>query len=47
MRFLSARQMIDTVFYEQAHGADGYVRSGLGESKSQNNVLYKLHSRED
>ncbi|KAI1709920.1 CHitin Synthase [Ditylenchus destructor] len=37
-----ARQMIDTASYDRAHGADGYVRSGLAESSSSRNVLYKL-----
>jgi len=40
-----ARQMIDTMSYEKAHGADGYIRHGLGESKVQKNVLYKLQTR--
>ncbi|KAI1708400.1 hypothetical protein Ddc_14368 [Ditylenchus destructor] len=34
--------MIDTASYDRAHGADGYVRSGLAESSSSRNVLYKL-----
>lgn len=42
-----ARQMLDTVSYEKAHGADGYIRSGLGESKAQSNVLYKLETKRD
>ncbi|KAL3115596.1 hypothetical protein niasHT_014273 [Heterodera trifolii] len=37
-----ARQMIDTVNYDRAHGADGYTRHGLGDQKVQKNVLYKL-----
>jgi len=37
-----ARQMIDTVRYARAHGADGYTRYGLGLQKTQRNVLYKL-----
>lgn len=41
-----ARQMIDTIQYDKAHGADGYVRSGKMERKALNNVLYKLQ-RED
>uniref|UniRef100_A0A183BVS4 Chitin synthase n=1 Tax=Globodera pallida TaxID=36090 RepID=A0A183BVS4_GLOPA len=40
--FSEARQMIDTVHYDRAHGADGYTRHGLGEHKVQKNVLYKL-----
>lgn len=41
-----ARQMLDIIDYEKAHGADGYVRSGKMETKALNNVLYKLE-RED
>lgn len=40
-----ARQMLNTVSYEKAHGADGYIRLGLGESKAQSNVLYKLETK--
>lgn len=38
--------MIDTVFYEKAHGADGYIRNGLTEKKAKRNVLYKLQTRD-
>ncbi|KAF7637162.1 hypothetical protein Mgra_00003333 [Meloidogyne graminicola] len=37
-----ARQMIDTVHYDRAHGADGYIRHGLGYQTTHKNVLYKL-----
>ncbi|CAK5088074.1 unnamed protein product [Meloidogyne enterolobii] len=37
-----ARQMIDTVHYDRAHGADGYTRHGLGNQMTHRNVLYKL-----
>uniref|UniRef100_A0A914YVZ9 chitin synthase n=1 Tax=Panagrolaimus superbus TaxID=310955 RepID=A0A914YVZ9_9BILA len=42
-----ARQMIDAKNYEQAHGADGYVRNGKMEQKCLNNVLYKLEREDD
>ena len=45
--FTLARQMIDTVSYDKAHGADGYVRSNKGEQKGKRNVLYMLQTKED
>uniref|UniRef100_A0A915DQ02 Uncharacterized protein n=1 Tax=Ditylenchus dipsaci TaxID=166011 RepID=A0A915DQ02_9BILA len=42
-----ARQVIDTVSYDRVHGADGYIRTGLSESKAQRNVLYKLQTEYD
>ncbi|KAH7726661.1 chitin synthase [Aphelenchoides avenae] len=42
-----ARQMIDTMFYDRAHGADGYVRHGTAEMNAQSNVLYKLQTNRD
>lgn len=43
----SARQMMSTVNYEQAHGAEGYVRqSVLDDRNIQRNVLYKLHEND-
>jgi len=42
-----ARQMIDTVSYDKAHGADGYVRSNKGEQKGKRNVLYMLQTKEE
>lgn len=39
--------MIDTMFYDRAHGADGYVRHGTAEMNAQSNVLYKLQTNRD
>lgn len=39
--------MLDTVSYDRAHGADGYIRSGLGKTDAQRNVLYKLQTRDE
>ncbi|CAD5220126.1 unnamed protein product [Bursaphelenchus okinawaensis] len=40
-----ARQMLATVHYDKAHGAEGYVRKGVDNNAESRNVLYKLHSQ--
>lgn len=36
--------MLDIVYYDRAHGAEGYTRRGMDENTAPKNVLYKLQT---